>query len=448
MIMAVTSRIRNLLSDHGFSEILTGSVYAVGARIVATGLGFVSSIVVARYYGAGVMGILAVIESFLMLATVLAMLGTSTSILRLIPEHMARHSPTSAFRVYRKTQFFVLAVAVVIGGALYLSSGFVANSVFAKPDLVFFFALAAPFVIIKSLMLLNTQAVRGLRLVRTFALMQLLPPLSMLVLLVILTLLFENRNIPVFTLLASWVVTALAGAWIMDRTFKRRMNPDDEVRPLAVTAILALSLPMLLSATMYFVIGQTGVIMLGIFRTEAEVGYYAVAVKLAGLTALILTAVNSMAAPKFSELFHTGQTDEILRVAKKATKLIFWTTAPILLGLIAIGKPLLGLVFGQQFTVAYGAMVLLVLGQFVNSISGSTGIFMNMTGHQKTFQNIMLASAGLCIVLNLLLIPQFGIMGAALSAMVTVASWNIYTLVYIKAKFGRSIGYFPLIARG
>jgi O-antigen/teichoic acid export membrane protein len=138
---------------------------------------------------------------------------------------------------------------------------------------------------------------------------------------------------------------------------------------------------------MAFVIGQTGVIMLGMFRSEAEVGYYAIAVKLGTLTAFILNAVNSMAAPKFSELFHSEKMDELTYVAKKSAKLIFWTTAPILLGLIILGKSELKIAFGAEFVVAYPALVLLVLGQFVHSISGGPGLFMNMTVNQKVFRN-------------------------------------------------------------
>ena len=211
--------------------------------------------------------------------------------------------------------------------------------------------------------------------------------------------------------------------------------------------ILAISLPMLMTATMTFVIGQTGVIMLGIFRPEAEVGYYAVAVKLATLTAFVLQAINSMAAPKFSELYHTGKMDELFHVAKKSTKLIFWTTAPILIFLILLGKPALSLMFGSDFTVAYGAMVILVLGQFVNSISGSTGVFMNMTGRQKVFRNIAMISAAINIMLNLILTPHRGIYGAAIAGMTSMIFWNLSTLVYIKKKHGQSIGYLPLLVR-
>lgn len=445
IVEPVRAKVRNLFADQGFSEILTGSLYSIVARMVSTALGFITTMVVARFYGAEILGILAVVTSLLALTTVFTILGTSTSILRLIPEHTAKYSTSSAFHAYRKTQFFVFASSIVIGVALFLLSDLVAKSFFSKPDWSFLFTLAAVSVVFKSLMQLNTEAVRGLRLIKTFAFMQVLPGLSMLLLLVTAMNLTNDAHLPVYAQFTAWAVTAVVGIGVMHWNFKIRMLPEGPVHPTSLGDILKLSFPMLLSATMTLVIAQTGVIILGMYRTEAEVGFFFVAIKLSTLTILVLSAINSMAAPKFSELFHTGQTDEVFRVAKKSTKLIFWSTAPILLALVLLGKPLLKFAFGPEFAAAYIPLILLVGGQFVNSISGSTGIFMNMTGHQTAFRNIMLASAVLNLTLNLALIPRYGSVGAALAAAITVSSWNACTLLFIRLRYGRTIGYFPLV---
>ena len=92
MIRAFEKIVQMLTSDRNFSEILTGSIFALAARIAATGMTLVSSILIARFYGAGVMGILAVVNSFLMLVTIFTVLGTNSSLLRLIPEHIVKHS--------------------------------------------------------------------------------------------------------------------------------------------------------------------------------------------------------------------------------------------------------------------------------------------------------------------------------------------------------------------
>lgn len=274
--------------------------------------------------------------------------------------------------------------------------------------------------------------------------MQFLPQMCNLFLIAV-GLLWPARDVPVYAVLFGFAATGIIGWFAMEFAFKRRMSSKDTVHFLAGRQILSISLPMLMTATMVFIIGQTGVLILGMFRSEAEVGYYAIAVKLATLTAFMLRAVNSMAGPKFSEYFHTNQIDDLFYVAKKSAKLIFFTTTPILLVLLFLGEPILGMVFGPEFIVAYPALAILVIGQFVNSISGSTGIFMNMTGHQKIFRNIMTGVAIMNIVLNFCLIPYFGAIGAACTAMLSFSCWNLATLLFIKHNFGRTTAYFPFI---
>lgn len=443
MFSTLKRKWNSLSSDTRFSEIFTGSIWALGARVLAAGFALATSILIARLYGAEMVGVVAVIHSFLLLATIFTALGTGTSILRLIPEHLVKYSATSAFRVYRKTQYVVIIVCLVTGILSFFGSHLIADKVFSKPHLSFYFRLAAAFVVFKSLMLLNTQAVRGLRLIRLFALMQLLPHASTLSFIVLIGLFSTKKDIPVYALLSGFAVTAMAGWLIMETAFKRRMQPQDSVSSVTTRSILSLSLPMLMTTAVTFVMAQTGVIMLGMFCTEAEVGYYAIAVKLATLTSFILAAINSMAAPKFSEFYHSGQIDELFYVAKKSAKLIFWTSAPILAGLLVLGKPILTILFGTDFAIAYPAMVTLVMGQFIHSISGSNGLFMNMTGHHKQFGAIMVLSTLLHIIMCSLLIPSLGMYGASIATMTTTVCWNALTLLYIKQKYGTTTGYAP-----
>lgn len=446
MIFPLYQKFQNLFKDQRFSEIMRGSVWALSAHVISAALGFVIMIIIARIYGANILGTVAVLQSFFVLTTIVTVLGTNTSILRLIPEHLAKYSPGSAFKVYAKTQFFVAGISILAGVVLFIGAGYVAENIFSKPHLKFYFALASVFIIFKSLMLFNQQAVRGLRLIRMFAFMQLLPQFSKLLLLIFTTVFFFHPGNPVYALLGSFAVTSIFGAIVMNRMFRRQLSPEDTIHYISLRDILTLSLPMLMTSTMMFVIGETGVLMLGIFRTEAEVGHYVVAVKIATLSTFVLTAINSMAAPKFSELYHSGKIDDLFYVAKRSAKLIFWTTTPMLLAFIIFGKPLLTVVFDAEYLVAYPALVLLVLGQFINSISGATGYFMNMTGHQNMFRNIVFFAALSNLVLNVLLTPQHGLWGAALAAMFSIMFWNIATLCYIKVKYGRTTGYFPLLS--
>ena len=445
MITFLKNKYSRSLSDARFSEILTGSAWALIARVGATALSLVTSIIIARWYGADVMGTVAVLNSFLMLASIFTVLGTNTAILRLIPEYVAKYSATAAFTVYRKTQYFVTGLSLVGGGVFLLGSEFIADTVFSKPHLRFYLALAALFLVFQSLMNLNTQAVRGIRMIRGFAFMQLLPSLAKVVILVPVTIFLYHPDNPVYATLISIAVTALVGSWMMNRRFRQKISPADTPHSLPLGEILRISTPMLMSAGMFILLRQIGVIMLGIYRPEAEVGYYSVAVKLSSLTVFVLQAINSMVAPNFSELFHTGKTSELFLVAKKSARLIFWTTTPILVFLLLLGKPLIIVMYGHDFAIAYGVMVIMVAGQFINGICGATGGFMNMTGHQKVLRNIIAAAAVLCIIMNLLLIPFFGMTGAAVSATLGILSWNFSVLFYMKKKFGTTTAYIPFL---
>jgi O-antigen/teichoic acid export membrane protein len=443
VVATVRQRLMRMAGDREFSEVLFGSIWAVGGRIIAIVLALFTSVLVARLYGAEMMGVVAVINSFLSIVTIITVMGTGTSILRLIPEHLSRYSVTSARMVYRKTQFFVICVSLLSGVVLFISSDVVANKIFSKPHLSYFFALLAPFVLARSLIDLNIQAVRGLRLVRTFAFMLSLPSAVFLFILTVSSMLFRDRNIPVYAQLGAWAITATVGVSIMHRCFTKRAKALDVVQPVSMKSIVTMSMPMVMSASMHYVIAHIGVIMLGVFRTEEEVGFYIAAMKLATVTSFLLNAVNSMAAPKFAELFHNDRKDDVFQVARKASKLIFYATTPILFALIVGGRFLLCLLFGEGFAVAYAALVFLAIGQFVNSAAGSTGIFMNMTGNEKAFRNIVMIAAVLNVMMNILLIPGLGIVGAAVAGMISVASWNVGVVVFVRVKYGEMIGYVP-----
>lgn len=445
LIAFLKRKYTNLVSDTRFSEILTGSAWALSARFLATAFGLVFNIIVARFYGAEVVGIVAVVNSFLLLATIFTVFGTDISILRLIPEHLAKYSPASAFKIYRKTKFLVIVFSLATGTMLFFASDMIADKLFSKPHLSFYFALASGFIVFQSIMRLNTQAVRGLRLSRVFALMLVLPQSFNLFFLIAVGLFCPAMHVPVYAVLFGFAMTSITGWFIMEYNFKRLMKPNDYVHSMPSQAILSISLPMLMTTSINFLIAQTGVIMLGMFRTEAEVGYYVIAVKLAMLSSFVIQAVNSMAGPKFSELFHTDKIDELFHVAIKSTKLIFLTTIPILLGLIVFGRPILSHVFGSNFVVVYPAMTILVFGEFINTITGLSGMFLNMTGKQNVLKNIMFSAAVLNILINLWLIPKLGFNGAAIVTAASLCFWKISSFVYIRIKFKKHVGYFPII---
>ena len=92
--------------------------------------------------------------------------------------------------------------------------------------------------------------------------------------------------------------------------------------------------------------------------------------------------------------------------------------------LIIFARPILG-IFGAEFVAARWGLTILVLGQLINVGVGSVGYLMIMTGHQNQSTYIFGFSALANVILNALLIPRFGTIGAAIATATTMALWNI-----------------------
>ena len=441
----MVGKIRNKLKNKNLSEIFVGSVWALLARVVATILGLLCSIFLARTYGADTVGIIAIINSFLMLATIPSLLGFNTSILRLIPEYRVKFSLSVSWSVYRKALLLVVLASLAVSIILYLSKVLIAEKLFSKPHLEFFLGLASIFIVFKTLSLLNTQAIRALKNNPIYALMLILPQSINLLFFILFWYLWAVDEAPIYAVLAGLIVTGLTGWLLVESNFKHGVEGERFPSPSSSRALLDTSLPMMMTGVISIISGEFGIIMLGIYGTEEDVGVFSIAVKLATLTGFVLKAINTIVAPIISELKYGDDESELFNIVKSSAKLIFWTTTPILIVLLIFGEWMLGGFFGEEFKSGYQALCILVLGQFVNAISGSTGVFLNMTGDQHVYRNIIFVGGVIFIGLNSILIPLYGMLGASISVFVTECIWNFSCLTYIKRKYGKTTGDFPLI---
>ena len=94
------------------------------------------------------------------------------------------------------------------------------------------------------------------------------------------------------------------------------------------------------------------------------------------------------------------------------------------------------LLFGEPFAVAYLPLVILLCGQLVNAATGSAGPLLNMTGHERDTARGVAVGAGVSVVLNLLLVPPFGLYGTAAATAASLATWNILLWFAVRRRLG------------
>ena len=197
---------------------------------------------------------------------------------------------------------------------------------------------------------------------------------------------------------------------------------------------------------MILIMGKVDLFMLANMTSSEQVGIYNIALKLSMLAYIGLMAVNSIAAPKFSEIYSTGDLNALKRIVQQSTKIIFWLTLPVIILFLSFPKNILSF-FGEEFELASMALIVLAFSKMFSAISGSVGTFLQMVGKQNIFQNILIFTAVINIILNYILIPLYSINGAALASAISVIVWNILMIVYIKKKFGFYSIYLPGIRK-
>lgn len=196
--------------------------------------------------------------------------------------------------------------------------------------------------------------------------------------------------------------------------------------------IMTFSLPLTLTQFMGILTFYTDSLMLGHFKTSAEVGIYSAVIRVAILILLPLTSFNAIFAPMISELYGKGELSKLEGLFKTTTKWTFIMSLPLFLLFVLLAEPIMS-VFGKDFSTGAAALMILGAGEMINAGVGSVGYMLMMTGRIKTVFFNSLVFLALNVILNYLLIPEYGIVGAAIATGSSIAFVNILRLaeVYI-----------------
>ena len=193
---------------------------------------------------------------------------------------------------------------------------------------------------------------------------------------------------------------------------------------------------MLISGSVLLIIGWIDSFMIGVLLDDvSNVGIYNIAVRISTFLSIILFSVNSIVTPKFAEFYSKNDMMNLKIIIQRSTKIIFISTLPIAIIFLSFSHSILN-IFGSDFKYGSISLIMLTVGQMFNAFSGSVGYILQMTDREKVFKNIVLTALFINIFLNFILIPIYGINGAAFSSMITLIGWNLSCLFYIKNKLG------------
>jgi O-antigen/teichoic acid export membrane protein len=164
-----------------------------------------------------------------------------------------------------------------------------------------------------------------------------------------------------------------------------------------------------------------------------QVGIYAVSMAMVSFVPIALTSVNQIFSPTIAELYSMGNHALLQRLYISLTKWVLIITIPLALAVIMFSGALMT-VFGPAFQGGAAVLTVGAAGQLFNCAVGSVGFLLLMSGNQVALMKIEAGTAVLMVVLNLLLVPRYGIIGAALGSAAAVAATNLWALAAVRKK--------------
>ena len=175
---------------------------------------------------------------------------------------------------------------------------------------------------------------------------------------------------------------------------------------------------------------QLSPLILAKYVTLAEVGTFALAIKIAMLMSYPLVVINAITAPKYARLYKAGNYIAFKKLALNNTAFLFaLASLGVAIVFVAI-EPVITL-FDSTYLNAILLVKILVLGQWVNLATGSVVSMLIMSGHEKLVRRNMLIITIINMIALVIFIPYFGAVSAAIITAIAMATKNIASLFYV-----------------
>ena len=431
--------IESIKKDLNLTEVFKGSSIAMVYKVAGAGIGYVFFWVISRLYGADLVGIFSLCWTILLFLSILGKAGMDSSIVRFIASFLGRGEGKSIMHIYRRGLSIVLIFSIVAALLLMLFRHPLGRLFFETENSAWLLSIVAMALVPFSILTFSSEALRGLKKIGYYSLLQNGSVyLSILIIILIMWLSGFNNDYVLQSLVISISLIAF-GSMMLYRTIEknslRNLIQNDNVEIIPYRRILNISFPMMIGNALFILLNWTDILVLGIYRTDADVGIYNIAVKIAALNSIVLAAINTIAAPKFAEIFNTGKRSGFRRMVKQIAMINTLLSLPVFIIILIFPQQLLVL-FGPEYAAGKSALMFLAVAHFSNAICGSTMYVMNMSGMEKTGRNIMIVSALINVSLNFLLIPRHGLMGGAIATLSSVLIWNAISVISIYRKHG------------
>jgi O-antigen/teichoic acid export membrane protein len=415
-------------------RLVRGTLGTGGLNVFYTGLLFVTTAVLTRALGASSYGVYAQVAAVVALVGVAATPGIERLLIRDMAVYEAHGQHQLARGLMLATNATVLALSLLLGILAGLVTWLI-NDQEVTPVVIAFW-VGYTIIPLNALSRTRMATIMGLR--RMVGAQ--FPELVVRPVLFLVLVLAAQFGLRPFTPVDALILTALSaaaaflvGAYVLHRITPlqvRRARPAYDLKRWRLSAG-----PLFLLSAASMVNVQVGIALMGSLSTSANAGLFAVASRGAGIIALGVTSTITALAPSAARLWSQGDVEQLQRVVSRCSQMTSLYAVPVALGLIVFGQYFLA-IFGSEFVAAMPALRILCVGQLVMSATGPVTYLLLMAGEERHAMLATVYGAVINVVLDVALIPHWGVEGAAVATTVGLMAAELLMLRYARKALG------------
>lgn len=440
----------------------SGSLNVVGAGLSAVA-GFGLTLVLTNGLSQAVAGTVFATTSLFLIITAFVQLGTESGMARWLPVKLATGRADQLGPVLRAGLVPVVVVSTLAAVALALLSPVVAGLLVDGADLPTVttqLRILAVFLPLAATLNVVLAATRGLRTIHPTVLVESIGR-SVLQLAVVagVTLLGGGAELIVLAWAGPYLFALLvAVVWLL--VLLRRIRDSGRRDPVATDPVASggqeepgvaatvtapsparefwsYTGPRAVATVAQTLLKRSDVIMVAALRSPSEAAVYAAASRFVTLGQVAVQALQQALAPQLSSMFARDEQEHAQEVFQVTTTWSIMLAWPVYIG-CAVLAPVVLLLFGEGYTEGASVVVLLSAAMLVAVASGSVDTVVLMSGRSWLSLGNTLAAVAVNVVLNLLLIPPYGIEGAAVAWTAAIVVRNVLPLLQIRRALGMS----------
>jgi len=406
-------------------------------------LGLVSNFVLARFYGPKILGQYALVLATVNIISIFTIFGFNNGLVKYISRYRVTKQTKRLNEIIKIAFIYGVLFSIIGAILLFLLKDIIANNIFKDSRLVNCLVYGSWLIIPLTLIRIFNGLYRGFKQLQYPVISnEIIKRIIFSIIIIIFALLnFKNTSVVIVSSLFAQVLVIF---YLIGKVSTLKIDfrnillipIDNNLKEKKFKKeFLIYSSTLILISFMGVILTRIDKIMLGIYMTSEIVGIYSIASTVAGLTTFLLASSNMIFSSVISELYSIKKIKMLGDLYSTITKWIIILTLPILISIIFFSDTILRF-FGEIYIIGSTALIVLAFGQMIKISVGANGSILSMSGHEKLLLINNISLAIINIILNAILIPKIGILGAAISTGISIAIINIIKVFEVKFLLG------------